>query len=235
MSLLELEDVSKRRRDAQRERIVLEQVSMEVEAGELVGVWGPRRSGRTTLLRVAAGLEAPDVGTVRFQGRDLADSREQTLGAGIGYVSKTLRANEEQGVLEQVSVPLLARGVAVDIARERARAALARAGASGCAAMRVSELAGAEALRVAVARTLVLAPAMLVIDEPCATAEVVERDGIIALLRELAAQGTAVLTSSSAPEELGGFHRVLALGEGRLRGPAGVRLAPVVALRARSL
>jgi putative ABC transport system ATP-binding protein len=233
--LLSIRDVSKRAREAQRERTILTDVSLDIEAAELVGIWGARRSGRTTLLRIAAGIAAPDAGSVHFEGRDLARYRDETLGRGIGYVTKTLRAGEEQSVLEQVAAVLLARGVPVGRAREHARGALTRAGALESAAMRVGELAGVEAVRVAIAKALTLSPALLVIDEPTASVELAERDGILALLRELASEGTAVLASTGAPEELAGFHRVLTLGEGELRGASSAGLAEVVALRSRAV
>jgi ABC-type lipoprotein export system ATPase subunit len=236
VSLLSLQGVGKRFRDGQRERIVLRDVSLEICPGELVGVWGLRRSGRTTLLRIAAGIETPDSGSVRFQGADVTVQGRGVLGSGIGYVQKTLRGNEEQGVLEQVSAALLARGRNMDGAREQARQALARVGAERCAAMRVCELGGAEAMRVALARTLALSPALVVIDEPTATVELRERDELLALLRALAAQDVAVLVSTGEPDELAGFHRALTLGEGELRGPsAPQQLAPVVALRRHGL
>ena len=235
MGLLELESISKRYREGRRERIVLREVSLRVEPGELIVVWGLRRSGRTTLLRIAAGIEAPDGGAVRFAGRDLAEHGERTLGEGIGYVQKTLRAGEERGVLEQVATPLLARGVGVERARERARQALARAGGERCAAMRVTELRAGEAVRVALARTLALEPALVVIDEPAATVELGERDEILAVLRALAAEGVAVVASTNEPVELAGAHRALALDDGELRGPSSPELAPVVALRRRAV
>jgi ABC-type lipoprotein export system ATPase subunit len=235
MSLLELENVSKRYREGQRERIVLREISLHVDAGELVMVWGLRRSGRTTLLRIAAGVQAPDGGAVRFAGRDLAEHGERTLGEGIGYVQKTLRASEEQGVLEQVAAPLLARGVGVERAHELARRALARAGGADCAAMRVAELGVGETVRVALARTLALSPALVVIDEPAAAVELGERDEILALLRGLATEGAAVIASTGEPVELAGAHRALTLGEGELRGQSTPELAPVVALRRRGV
>lgn len=231
MSLLSVERVSKHRREADREHTVLRDVSLQIEAGELVAVWGTRRSGRTTLLRIATGIEQPDAGQVHFEGLDLARHGEQLLGTNIGYVAKTLRAGEEQSVREQVAAALLARGTPVDEARERARAALGAAGAEQCSAMRVGELSAGEAMRVAIARSLALSPSLLVVDEPTATVELSERDGILALLREIARDGTAVLASSGSPEELAGFHRVLTLGEATLRGETGPGLAPVVALR----
>jgi ABC-type lipoprotein export system ATPase subunit len=234
MSLLTLEHVTKRYREGPRERVVLDDVSLAIEAGELAVVWGARRSGRTTLLRIAAGIEAPDSGAVRFAGRDLARAGDVALGEGIGYVRKGLRGAEEEGVLEQVAAPLLTRGVSVEHARARAWTALSRTGAQECTALRISELGAGERVRVALARTLSLSPALLVIDEPASAVELCERDEILALLRTLAGEGVAVLASAGDASELAGAHRPLSLGEGQLRGPAVSELAPVVALRRRS-
>ena len=229
--MLALDAVSKRYRSGQREHKLLEHVTLEIEAGELVVIYGARRSGRSTLLRVAAGLERPDSGSVRFAGRDLERERDQVLGEGIGYVHPALNATEEDGVLEQVASPLLARGVGIEQARERARQALARAGAEQCAAALVGELNTGERTHVTLARALVLSPALVVIDEPVAVVALAERDHILGRLRTLASEGTAVLASASEPSELAGATRALTLADGQLRGPATPQLAPVVALR----
>ena len=80
MSLLELEGVCKRSTRGDRRRLVLDDASLSIDAGELVAVWGLRGSGRTTLLRLATGIDAPDAGSVRFDGRDLAAHGERILG-----------------------------------------------------------------------------------------------------------------------------------------------------------
>jgi ABC-type lipoprotein export system ATPase subunit len=231
VSLLALEHVDKRYRSGQRERVALADVSLELQPGELVVALGPRRSGRTTLLRVAAGIELPDDGTVSFRGRELATYADGALGNGIGYVQKAVRAGEEQGVLEQVAAPLLARGLTVGAAHSRGRAAPARSAAGHCAAARIAELSTGETIRVAIARTLALSPELLVIDEPAAGVELSARDEILALLRTLAGDGLAVLASTGEPTELAGAHRALTLSDGELRGPSVPQLASVVALR----
>ncbi len=228
MSLLELRSVSKRHRSGQREWTVLSDVELRIEAGELAVVWGARRSGRSTLLGIAAGVQAPDSGCVLFEGRALGES---AIGTGVGYVAKTLRANEEQGVLEQIAAVLLARGIGVHEARERARLALRAAGGESCAAMKVSELGGSEALRVAIARTLVLAPRVLVVDEPAATVAISERDEVLALLRGLSRDGVAVLASTGEAEHLAGADVALTLREGQLQGTRRAESATVVPLR----
>jgi ABC-type lipoprotein export system ATPase subunit len=228
MSLLELGAVTRRYRSGQRERSVLSDVNLRLDAGELAIVWGARRSGRSTLLRIAAGVEAPDSGSVLFEGQPLGD---RAIGTGVGYVAKTLRANEEQGVLDQIAAVLLARGVGVHESRQRARDALQRAGGERCAAMKVSELGGGESLRVAIARTLALSPKVLVVDEPAATVEISERDEVLALLRSLTQAGLAVLASTGEAEQLAGADVALTLRDGELQGQRRGETATVLPLR----
>jgi ABC-type lipoprotein export system ATPase subunit len=229
MSLLELQRVAKRHRDGQLERVVLREVSLQIDGGELAVVWGLRRSGRSTLLRVAAGIEAPDEGVVRFDGRDLARRGADVLGAGIGYCQKLLGSGS-QLVLEVVMMPLLAAGVSPAQARLRAREALERTGVASCAALRVSTLDTYETVRVAIARVLAQGPRLVVIDDPIKGVDLLERDGILALLRSLANGGVAVLASTGEATALSGADRTLTLSEGELRGPPPQELAPVLAL-----
>jgi energy-coupling factor transporter ATP-binding protein EcfA2 len=230
MSLLALQDVGKSYRNGPREHVVLRDVSLELEPGEVVVVWGMRRSGRSTLLRVAAGVEAVDTGVVRFEGRDLR-AHEDVLGAGIGYCRKALASGEGQTVLDEVVIGLLAQGVSAAAARSRARESLERTGAEQLSALAVTELDSAEAMRVALARTLALGPRVLIVDEPTKGVDLLQRDGILALLRSLGGQGIAVLTSARDATELAGADRALALGDGELRGSARAELAAVLPLR----
>jgi ABC-type multidrug transport system ATPase subunit len=231
MTLLALDCVGKHHRDGPRDRVVLRDASMELDAGELGVVWGQRRSGRSTLLRVAAGIELADSGTVRFDGRDLAAQRHGLLGDEIGYCQKTLGYDLGLAVLEVVAVALLARGVAQDEARERARAAMERVGAASCSAMAPVELDCAEAVRVELARALALQPRLLVVDEPTKGVEMLERDEILLLLRSLADEGIAVLASTGESTALAGADRALTLDEGQLRSTAAPELAEVLPLR----
>ena len=229
MSLLELEGVRKRREDGGA--LLLREVSLRIEAGELAVVWGMRGSGRSTLLRIAAGIEPPDAGAVRFEGRDLSGRGRRLLGEGIGYCHRTLRFGESQSALEHAMVGPLSRWVAPAAARRRALAALERVGAAHCAGLRQHKLTGGEAVRVALARTLALAPRMVVVDEPVAGVDLAERDGVLGLLRSLADEGVAVLASTGESTGLSQADRAFALGEGTLRSAPQRPLAAVVQLR----
>jgi ABC-type lipoprotein export system ATPase subunit len=229
MTLLELDNISKRRRDGLRDRFVLRDVALELEDGEYVVIWGRRGSGRSTLLAIAAGIQEPDSGIVRFQGSDLATIRGDALGEGIGYCQTRLRRREGHGILDEVMVALLARGVPPAQARARAARALDRVGVDR-SSVPLGDLETGDAVRVALARTLALQPELIVIDEPTSGVELVDRDGILLLLRSLANDGIAVLASTSESTGLSGADRSLALSDGELRGSLTPELGTVLRL-----
>lgn len=231
MSMLELDQVGKSYRDGQLEQPVLSDVCLQIEPGELAVVWGLRGSGRSTLLRLAAGIDQPDTGTVRFDGRDLATDGEDILGAGIGYCQKALASDTSQTVLDIVIVSLLAHGTPPQQARTDAREALHRVGAEQCAAMRLSTLHTDETVRVAIAQVLAFQPRLIVIDDPIQGVDLLERDEVLALLRTLANDGIAVLASSGDSAALSGADRTLTLSEGALRGAPAREAATVLPLR----
>jgi ABC-type multidrug transport system ATPase subunit len=241
MTLLALERVGKRYKAGRLERVVLDEVSLSLEAGELVAVWGMPRSGRSTLLRIAAGIEPPDTGFVRFEGRDLNTPGRQVLGNGIGYCRPAPRDREAGVVLDELMLGPRARGASNSAAGARAHAALERVGASDCAEHPINELDGAEAVRVNIARALLLDPAVLIIDEPVTGVDLLHRDDLLALLRSLAdddgiaragegalTRGIAVLMTVSESTALAGCDRALRIGGGGLGGSTEPELAAVV-------
>ncbi len=230
MSLLELWHIGRRRRNGTREHVLLADACLDVEEGELVAIWGRRRCGRSTLLRIAAGIEAPDAGIVRFQGRELR-AGSQALGAGIGYCKRGLYGGESRGVLDELLVTQLARGASERKARSGALAALARVQASECASFAPHELDGSEAMRVALARALVGEPSLLLVDDPIRDVDLSQRDEILLLLRSLADEGIAILTATDDATGLSGADRALSLDHGVLRGERTPELAEVVPLR----
>ncbi|MGN6188611.1 MAG: ATP-binding cassette domain-containing protein [Conexibacter sp.] len=231
MTLLVFEHATKRFTSGQREKHALRDVSLVVRAGELVAVYGLRRSGRTTLLRVAAGILPLDEGVVRFEGRDLAQGTGRAIGVDIGYCSPVFDPAHGGTVADHVAVGLLARGAGRTRARAQAEAALVRAGAGECAHLDPRDLHVDELVRAGIARALVTAPRLLLLDEPTNGVDVQERDRILALLRGLADAGTAILATVGEP--LSGPDRVLTLDGGQLRGEQPPEPSDIVALRAR--
>ena len=234
MTLLSLLGVTKRYpRPARsgRERFALRAVSLEVETGEFVAVWGRRRSGRTTLLEVCAGVERHIDGVVHFDGRDLARTRVLGVEGGIGLAHPHF--SQMYGVVvEQVATPLLRTKTPIEVAQEHAHDALERVGASACAELPTTDLEPGELVRVMLARALVRAPRLILLDAPTAGLPAPERDAVFALLRSLADEGAAVLiTTDEVPGLMTVADRLLTIGSGELSGNSAPNVASVVPLR----
>jgi putative ABC transport system ATP-binding protein len=232
VSLLALERVSKTYVRGRRELVALHEVSLELEAGEIVGVWGRRFSGRTTLLRVAAGLERPDEGRVELAGVDLARGAERDLRRRVAYCHLHFPAVHGDRVVDHLAVPLLASGMRMDRASARAQAMLDHVGAGACAEMRAGELDHGELVRVALARALLPEPQLMLVDEPTNGVDLVERDALLLTLRSIAKEaGIAVLMTAAETTGLLGADRTLAIGAGELRGETVGRDAAIVPFR----
>ena len=134
-------------------------------------------------------------------------------------------------MLDQMVVIQLARGVPRRLARVRAEGALERAGCDGCDTLRARELDGAEAMRVAIAGAIADRARLMVVDDPTVGVDLLVRDEILLLLRSLADEGAAILTSSSEATGLLGANRALSLSDGELRGSVLPELAAVVPFR----
>lgn len=230
MSLLTLEQVCKRYRRGRREVTALDGVSLTIAAGELVAVWGTPRSGRTTLLRIAAGLEQPDGGHVRFGGRALARGHDDGIPPGIGYMHVGLASVGGESILDHVAMPLLARGTAPEDARARALLQLERVGAAGCAQLQPRELEPTERVRVAIAQALVTGPRLLLVDDPTRHVDLLEREAVLSLVRSIADGDVAVLMTTGEAMGVSGVDRALTISGGVLRAEAAAELANVVAL-----
>jgi ABC-type multidrug transport system ATPase subunit len=230
MTLLALEDVGLLRRHVRDEHILLRNVSLELDGGEVVAIWSARRAGRSTLLRVAAGIDRPDTGVVRFAGRDLRPGGVRALGDQIGYCQREVRCTEAGTVLEELTVGQLARGMALASTRSRAMSVLERLGASEYADYHLRELDSVEATLAMIARALVLEPSLLIVDEPTKGMDMPERERIMSLLCSLAEEGRAILLSTGEATALSLADRALSLSDGELRGSLSPELAPVVQL-----
>lgn len=228
MSLLTLERVSKRYRRGRREVVALDDVSLTIEAGELVAIWGVPRSGRTTLLRIAAGLEQPDGGAVRFG--DRAISSDDGLAPGIGFVHVELANGGGQSILDHVAMPLLARGTAPEVALARAALQLERVGAATCARLQPRELEPTERVRVAIAQALVTSPRLLLVDDPTRHVDLLEREAVLLLVRSIADGNVAVLMTTGEAMGVSGVDRALTISGGILRAEAAAESGNVVAL-----
>lgn len=226
MALLELDHVEKHYRRGTRDIVALEDVSLSLDPGEMVVVLGGRASGRTSLLRVAAGIDRPDAGFVRYAGRDLHEGA-RLLGREIAYCRTERLPPSPTTVLQQLLSDELARGSRGAAAQARAYRALRRVQVEHTADRAACELSADEEVRVAIARALSCEPRLLLIDEPTLKINYSARDPLLRLLKTLADDGLAVLSTTGEGTGVLGATRVLSLDRGTLRGEFAPELAPV--------
>ena len=158
-------------------------VSFTVAAGTLVTLLGPSGCGKTTTLRLIAGLELPTRGTILIGGHDVSQIAASERDVSMVFQSYALFPH--MSVLENVRYGLDVSGMAKSLADERARATLATVGLTGFDARLPSELSGGQQQRVAVARALVLEPAVLLFDEPLSNLDARLRRQMREEIREL--------------------------------------------------
>ncbi|MGO9490490.1 MAG: ABC transporter ATP-binding protein [Solirubrobacteraceae bacterium] len=221
MSALELERVSKRYTDAGEVVCALEDVTLQVQPGEIAVLYGPSGSGKTTLLLIAGGLLDPDEGVARIAGRDLAGLRRDELLAlqreRLGFVYQSPRLMVGVPAVENAAIKLLADGVALRDARPRAADWLERVGLSHRLDHTPERLSGGERQRVAIARALVSSPSVILADEPTANLDSRRAREVLGLLAELGRErDAAVLLATHDPHGARIADRVLALRDGRL-------------------
>jgi lipoprotein-releasing system ATP-binding protein len=201
---------------------VLRELDMSVEKGEMVAVMGASGVGKSTLLHVLGGLDRPDNGEVRVGEVDVARVTDQELVAfrnkHVGFVFQFHHLLPEFSAIENAEMPLRISRVPVADARPRARSLLERVGLGERLEHRPGMLSGGEQQRVAVARALVMQPALLLADEPTGDLDEGTADALHQLLRDMHAEfGLTAIIATHNPRLAQQCDRVLRLEGGQLK------------------
>ena len=219
--LLQVHEVTKRYRRGAEDVPALRGVDLEVAEGEAVAIVGPSGSGKSTLLHLAGGLDVPDTGTVRIDGRDLADlsvaERARLRRREVGFVFQFFHLLPSLSVAENVELPLLLDGRRGRTARSQVSDALERVGMAHRAGHLPGELSGGEMQRAAIARALVGGPRVVLADEPTGNLDSVTGRVVLDLLSSLVSQaGTTLVMVTHDEAAAARTGRVVRLLDGRL-------------------
>jgi ABC-type multidrug transport system ATPase subunit len=223
-SLLAVESVTVRLWRGSRSVLVLDDVSLELGAGEFGGVWADRSAGKTTLARLVAGQLTPESGRVLLDGQVLADpayhDEQGKIRSQIGLAStRPGPAMPDLPVASWVASALLASCSWSD-ARHRAGVVLGEIGVAEIAGEPWVNLSESERTLVTIARAIVRGPRLLIVDDPVAGLGAMRRARVMKLLHGIAATGVAVLMTAAEVVDLKGADRIWSLTDGHLRGPS---------------
>jgi lipoprotein-releasing system ATP-binding protein len=221
MPFIEVAALNKRYQVGAQGIHVLRDLDLMVERGEMVAIMGASGVGKSTLLHLLGGLDHADSGRVIIDGRDLGAMADQARvafrNAQVGFVFQFHHLLPEFSALENAEMPMrIARRPPAD-ARTAAAALLARVGLAERLDHRPAMLSGGEQQRVAVARALVMQPALVLADEPTGDLDEATGDALNALFREMHRErGLTSVIATHNPRLAASCDRILRLEGGRL-------------------
>ena len=218
--LIQLEDVRKTHRMGEREVHALAGVSLRVARGDYLAVMGASGSCKTTLLHLIGCLDRPTSGKVCLDGTDVAglgdDELSNLRGRRIGFVFQAFHLIPQLSVAENVELPLIYQGVERVRRAERTRRVLESVGLGERRDHRPSELSGGECQRVAIARALVVAPDVLLADEPTGNLDSHTGDEIMEILARLHHGGVTIVLVTHDPGRARLARRLIEMRDGRV-------------------
>ena len=218
--MLKLEKIGKVYRTTEVETQALNDVSLQIDAGEFVAVMGPSGCGKSTLLNIFGLLDSPSAGTYQFFGEEVSSYSEAQLTtvrrAAIGFVFQSFNLIDDLSVEENVEVALLYRSVPAKERRTRVAEALERVGIAHRARHLPQQLSGGQQQRVAVARALVSNPKVILADEPTGNLDTANGNAVMELLINVAKSGTTVVMVTHSLTYAALANRTIKLLDGRI-------------------
>lgn len=194
-------------------------IDLQIDQGQFLAIWGPSGSGKSTLLNVLGLLDAPDEGTVFFDGQDIGGLSDDALSDcrnhKIGFVFQNFNLVPVFTAVENVMLPLQLQGVGKKEARERARSWLAKVSLSHLENFKPDQMSGGQRQRVAIARALVGNPRLVIADEPTANLDSKTSHEVIDLIENLnEVTGVTCIFTTHDPRLLDRVPRQLRLSDG---------------------
>ena len=219
-ALIELHDVSRIYDLGHVQVAALQNVDLEVQAGEFLAIVGPSGSGKSTMMNILGCLDRPTGGTYTLAGTPIAELDDDGLAKlrsrTIGFVFQSYNLLPRTSALENVATPLLYQGVARRDRLARAQVALERLGLGDRVDHIPTELSGGQQQRVAIARALVTEPALLLADEPTGNLDSTSGADVMNILHELNAAGRTIVMITHDTDVARVANRQVHVRDGRL-------------------
>jgi putative ABC transport system ATP-binding protein len=221
MKLLELVDVTKNYRLGEVVVHALRGVTLRIDKGEFVAIWGASGAGKTTLVNLIGAIDEPTSGYLSLGGQEVAklsdDEKSELRNRAIGFVFQNFNLVPVLSALENVMLPLQIQGVPSAESRERTLYRLEQVGLSDFVKHRPDKLSGGQRQRVAIARALITNPSLVLADEPTANLDSVTAMKIVDLMRELnSKEKTTFIFSTHDQRLLRNVDRLIHMDDGRI-------------------
>ncbi|HUQ09241.1 MAG TPA: ABC transporter ATP-binding protein [Steroidobacteraceae bacterium] len=199
----------------------LNEVHLEIEAGEYVAVMGPSGCGKSTLLGILGMLDAPDSGEYWFDGSNVASCDEAQLNelrrGRVGFIFQGFNLLEELTVAQNVALALEYSDLPPAERRERVAQILEKLGIAHRAGHHPSQLSGGQQQRVAIARALVTRPLVLLADEPTGNLDSAHGEEVMQLLQQINAEGTTIVMVTHSAAHAARAARTVGMLDGAIR------------------
>ena len=218
--MIELSHITRTYRMGGVDITVLSDVSLTVQAGELIAIMGPSGSGKSTIMNMLGCLDRPTSGSYRFEGREISSMTDDELASirnvKIGFVFQTFNLLPRFSALKNVEVPLIYSGVPARLRKERATPLLQQVGLAERMHHKPTELSGGQQQRVAIARALVNHPMLLLADEPTGNLDSRSGEEILNILIGLNQQGVTVIIVTHDQAVAARCKRVISVKDGMI-------------------
>ncbi|MCL2160559.1 MAG: ABC transporter ATP-binding protein [Betaproteobacteria bacterium] len=203
MAQIKLENITRTFQLGEATVRALSSVSVSIDAGEYVAIMGPSGSGKSTMLNLLGLLDRPNAGRYRLEGRDVttltSDEQAAVRRNRIGFIFQSFHLVPRLTAAENVALPLMLAGMSSEERRQRVHDALDKVGLTTRAGHRPDELSGGQRQRIAIARAIIMQPAMLLADEPTGNLDRHTGQEVIELLESLNTAGTTLIVVTHDP------------------------------------
>jgi putative ABC transport system ATP-binding protein len=220
MALVELRNISKIYRLGDEEIRALDDISLDIEAGEFISIIGPSGSGKSTLMHILGCLDSPTAGTIQLDGVMIQNASARELAAirnrKIGFVFQFFNLLPKLNVMQNVELPMIYSGIPGKERRDRSMAALESVGMANRARHRPSQLSGGQQQRAAIARALVNSPRLVFADEPTGNLDSHTGEAILQLFRSLSQEGRTIVLVTHDPEIAAVTPRRIEIRDGKI-------------------
>jgi putative ABC transport system ATP-binding protein len=212
--------VSKTYQVGETEVKALRDVSITIPSGQFVAIMGPSGSGKSTFMNLLGCLDHPDSGSILLDGIDIThldrNERAEIRNKKIGFVFQNFSLLARTPVLENVELPLVYAGADAKERKERAQDALTRVGLVSKINNQITQLSGGEQQRVAIARSLVNRPSLILADEPTGNLDTKTSIEIMAIFQRLNRDGISVILVTHEPDIAHYTMRTVTFRDGRI-------------------